>query len=227
MKVLVAEDEPKVLRFLKEALEDAGMIVDGVSSVDDVLSAVEASSYDCLILDRLLGKYDIIDVIPKIRSHRPFVGILVLSALSESSQKVDGLRQGADDYLGKPFHLPELIARIRALTRRDRAREELKSDVFMTFGELTIDLERQRVLRNGKRIALTKKEFQVLTLLARRPGVVFSKMHLLEQAWDLNHHPESNVVEVVIASLRAKIDRGHKALIHSQRGAGYWFGEDE
>ncbi len=226
MKVLLAEDETKVRRFIKQALEAAAMIVDEVASLPDLLTALKTNRYDILVLDRLLERHDSLDILSVVRKDAPATPILILSALAEVEEKVRGLVEGADDYLSKPFHVSELIARVRSLTRRkDLQGASLKGASWTTGGDLTIDLEKQRVERQNKKIDLTGKEFRLLCLLARHPGRVFSKMELLNQVWDLNHYPESNVVEVTIASLRSKLDKGFTPLLQSRRGVGYWLGE--
>ncbi len=225
MRILVVEDEKKVQRFIKQALEQAGMVVDTVGTVTDMLAALQSVAYDAIVLDRLLGSADSLDSLDEIRKSSPHSKVIVLSALAEVEDKVKGLSQGADDYMGKPFHVAELVARIRTLTRREAAVEHAVKDNLVAFEDLKIDLEKQRVFRGEKRIDLTGKEFRILCLLARHPGQIFSKAAILDQAWDLNHYPESNIVEVTIANLRAKIDKGYKPLIKSRRGLGYWLGE--
>lgn len=231
LKILVVEDELKVRTFIKQALEGAGMTVDAVETRVHLLSALKTFPYDLIVLDRLVMGQDLVDSLPEIRSRSPQVKILVLSALAEVEEKVQGLTEGADDYLVKPFHISELVARIRSLLRRqDQWKKGVKGirDTILVYDDLKIDLETQRVTRKEKRIDLTGKEYRLLCLLTRHPGRVFSKMELLDQVWDMNHFPESNVVEVTVASLRAKIGRttkGIKPLIQSRRGAGYWLGE--
>ena len=225
MKVLVVEDEKKVRAFIEQALDQAGMVVDTVATSQDMLSMLGTGSYDVIVLDRLLGGVDALADIEKIRTLNPDVKVLVLSALGDVDDKVKGLTEGADDYMGKPFSVSELTARIRALIRRKQKAAGPAKDTLISYEDLRIDLERQRVFRGDARVDLTRKEFQVLTLLARKPGAIFSKSAILDQAWDMNHFPESNIVEVTIAGLRSKLDRGHKALIHSRRGVGYWLGE--
>lgn len=225
MRILVVEDEKKVRNFITQALADAGMAADSISSIDEVVTAVKIASYDVIVLDRLLGGQDSLDVLADMRKANPRAKILVLSALSEVDEKVKGLSSGADDYLGKPFHVSELIARLRVLTRRSSAEEHSSKDTLIEYEDLKIDLETQRVFRGEKKIDLTGKEFKMLCLLAKHPGQIFSRTKILDEAWDLNHYPESNVVEVTIANLRGKLDRGLKPLIHSRRGAGYWLGE--
>lgn len=225
MKVIVVEDESKVRKFIKEALVGSGMVVDGLSSFEDLMAAIQVSSYDVVILDRLLMGHDCVDSISAIRRHSPDMKILVLSALSEVDDKVKGFAEGADDYLGKPFHISELIARVRSLMRRSEIGRGKNRDAVIEYKDLKVDLDSQRVYRGGKRLDLTGKEFRTLCLLARKPGQVFSKFKILDEVWDMNHFPESNVVEVTIANLRNKIDKDLKPLIHSRRGVGYWLGD--
>ena len=225
MRILVVEDERKVRDFIRKALEEAGMVVDDVSLLSEMKAALATSSYDAVVLDRLLNGQDTLQSLPEIRRTFPQTKILFLSALNEVEEKVRGLSDGADDYLGKPFHVVELIARLRTLTRRRHQEDKSTKDTLLLFEDLKIDLESQRVFRKEQRIDLTGKEFKILCLLARNPGQIFSKMQMIDQIWDLNHNPESNVVEVTIANLRSKIDKNFKPLIQSRRGVGYWLGE--
>lgn len=226
MRILVVEDERKVRTFIRNALEQEGCVVDDVSTFDELLETLRSTSYDAIILDRLLHGKDSVSRITEIRVTQPQAKILVLSALSEVDNRVEGLTEGADDYLGKPFHVAELIARLRAITRRDQAKEPQDSAHVIRYGDLRIDLASQRVFRGDKKIELTGKEFRILCLLARYPGKVYSKSSILDRVWDLNHYPESNVVEVFMANLRSKLDKGFDPpLIHSKRGVGYWFGD--
>jgi DNA-binding response OmpR family regulator len=227
MKVLIAEDEVKVQRFIKLALKEAGMVVDAVGRVPDLLSALQTGSYEILILDRLIRGKDALLLLKDIRKKYPQMKVLVLSALSAAEEKVAGLKEGADDYLGKPFHVPELIERVRAISRRSASKEGTPTPNVIQYKDLKMDLEKQQVFRNQQKMDLTGKEFRLLHLLIRNPGRIFSKSSLLDQVWEMNHYPESNVVEVTVANLRAKIDRGYAPLIFSRRGVGYWVGDIE
>jgi two-component system, OmpR family, response regulator len=225
MRILVVEDELKVQNFIKEALESSGMVVDAVEDLPNLLAYLKANSYDAVILDRLLKGKDSLPYLGEIRRLNPESKILFLSALSEVEEKVNGLTAGADDYLGKPFHVSELIARLRSITRRVEQQKLKQKDNLLIYEDLKIDLDTQRVFRGDNKIDLTGKEFKMLTLLAKHPGRIFSKTMLLDQVWDLNHYPESNVIEVTIANLRGKVDKGFRPLIQSRRGVGYWLGE--
>lgn len=225
MRILVVEDEKKVQQFIRTALEQAGMTVDTASTLPELLTAAAAVPYEVIVLDRLLHGEDSLEALEAVRRSAPNAKILFLSALAEVEDRVKGLTSGADDYLGKPFHVAELLARVRTLGRREVASEKGERGNLIIYKDLSIDLEKQRVSRGDRRIDLTGKEFRILCLLARHPGQIFSKAAILDQAWDLNHYPESNIVEVTIANLRAKIDKGHAPLIRSRRGVGYWLGD--
>ncbi len=225
MRILVVEDEKKVQQFIRTALEQAGMTVDTASTVQEFLTAAAAVPYDVIVLDRLLHGEDSLEALEALRRSAPHAKVLFLSALAEVEDRVRGLTSGADDYLGKPFHVAELLARVRTLGRREAGGEKGERGNVIAFQDLSIDLEKQRVSRGDRRIDLTGKEFRILCLLARHPGQIFSKTAILDQAWDLNHYPESNIVEVTIANLRAKIDKGRTPLIRSRRGVGYWLGD--
>lgn len=225
MRVLVVEDEVKVRNFLKKGLSSHEMVVDAVATVDELFASLLSISYDVIILDRLLGGIDSLKTISEIRKKSPGTKILILSALSEVGEKVKGLTNGADDYLGKPFHVEELIARLRALTRRSSG--SASSDTCLNYEDLMITFSNQRVEREGKRVELTPKEYKLLVFLLKRPNHIFSKVDLLNGVWELDYYPESNVVEVVMNHLRNKIDKGFKReLIHSRRGVGYWLGDE-
>ncbi len=225
MRILVVEDERKVRNFISQALVQAGMTVDALGSLSDIHLSLQTHPYDVIVLDRLLGAVDSLGSVLEMKRQFPQTKVLILSALSEVDERVKGLTDGADDYLGKPFHVSELIARIRALGRRETQREKGAKDNVLSYDDLKIDLEKQKVFRQGKAVELTGKEFRILCLLAKTPGQVFSKSRILDQVWDLNHFPESNVVEVTIANLRSKLEKEGGPLIHSRRGVGYWLGE--
>lgn len=226
MKVLIVEDEKKVQNFLKKGLVTAGFTAETASSIDELFKFLSADKFDALVLDRLLGGTDAIKYIGKIREQAPDTRIVVLSALSDVDEKVQGLSIGADDYLGKPFHIPELIARLKAVCRRAETAGKPESTI-LKLEDLTIYLDSQRVERAAQRLDLTAKEYKLLVFLVKRTGKTFSKADILTQVWELQHHPESNVVEVVVNRLRNKVDKGfNPPLIHSRRGEGYWAGRD-
>jgi two-component system, OmpR family, response regulator len=225
LNILVLEDEPKVRKFVEKALTAAGMQVDSLETTEELKEYVARLSYDVLVLDRLIGRSDSLSFIDQVRKASPRTKILVLSALGELEDRVTGLNFGADDYLPKPFHVTELVARVRTLARRD-SKTDVKNN--LQHGDLEIALHSQEVKRSGKAIALTAKEFRLLTLLAQHPNTVFSKAELLDRVWGVNADPGSNVVEVTVNRLRSKVDEGFDLeLIHTRRGIGYWFGNKE
>ena len=222
MKILIVEDEAKVLNFVKKGLTSAGMTVDCAKTVDEVFSSMMSVEYDVMVLDRLLKGVDSLRYLAEIRKKSPKAKIIILSALNDVEDKVKGLSEGADDYLGKPFNLTELIARIQAVSRRTS--DDGASNTIV-FEDLLIKLDSQRVERSGKRLDLTAKEYKLLSLLAKNPNKIYSKSQLLDQVWELQYYPESNVVEVVVNHLRSKLDKEFtKPLLQSRRGVGYWIG---
>lgn len=223
-KIILLEDEPRVQRFIQSGLEQTGMSVDCVNSIDDFESALLTHQYDVAILDRLIGIDDSIHHLPILKRKWPQMKVLVLSALSEVSERVHGLDTGADDYLGKPFHIDELISRIRALGRRDAKATSVKIHI----ADLVIDLETHKATRTSGAIDLTSKEWKLLLALASKPGKVFSRSELLQRAWNMNFDPGSNVVDVNISRLKKKINMaGLPPLVHSKRGGGYYISAEE
>lgn len=224
MKVLIVEDEQKVQNFLKKGLAEKGFTADGASDLDEIFLRLGERHYDAIVLDRLLSGVDALAHLSRIREKAPGTRIIVLSALSDVDDKIDGLTTGADDYLGKPFHLSELVARLEAITRREA--NDGQGEDLIRVGDLTIHLDSQMAERENSKIDLTTKEYKLLVYLAKRPNQVFSKDDLVKNVWNLKHVPESNVVEVVINRLRNKLDKGSASpLIHSRRGVGYWIGD--
>ena len=226
IKVCIAEDEQRVRLFIKKGLEQQGMAVDAFESLDEVQLALATQAYDVLILDRLMKTDDSVFTIPLLRKKFPNQRILVLSALSDVVQRIQGLEYGADDYLGKPFHMEELVSRIKSLARRNEGSK--KSSNIIEVLDFHIDLTTQKLMRGGKVIDLTPKELKLLIVLAGAPHKLFTRAELLSRAWDMNFDPESNVVDVSIGRLRRKVNlEGMKPVIHSRRGLGYSFLEAE
>lgn len=223
IQVLVVEDEPKVQKFIRQALEQAGMRVETLDDLDDVEQQLQFLPYDVLVLDRLIKNQDSLGRLIRLKKKFPRLRVLILSALGELDDRVAGLELGADDYLAKPFHVTELIARIRSLGRRGESAPESA----IRYQDLKIDLHTQEVRVGDNLITLTAKEFKLLTLLAQKPNRVFSKAELLDRVWGFNSDPSSNVVEVTLTRLRSKLDEHlPHSLIHTKRGSGYWFGEE-
>jgi two-component system OmpR family response regulator len=221
IQVFVVEDEPKVERFVRAALEREGMHVESSSDIHDILELLGKLSYDVLVMDRMLGHDDSIQILPKVRKQFPKLKILILSALGDSSQKANAINHGADDYLSKPFHVPELVARVRALARREEnATQEANP---LNIEGLEIILDRQEVRCNDKLIDLTSKEFKLLAYLLKNPNRVHSRDELLEKIWGVND-PGSNIVEVTVRRLRDKLGEPGRTMIQTKRGSGYWIG---
>jgi heavy metal response regulator len=219
MRVLIVEDERKISAYVKRGLEEQGYAVDAVYSGRDALDWAEAAPYDLIILDILLPELDGLSVCRELRRRGARMPILMLTARDTVDDRVAGLDAGADDYLVKPFALKELLARLRALTRR--AAEAAKSPVLQV-ADLSLDTLTHRVKRGSKAIELTAKEYAVLECLLREPERVLTRTMIAEHVWNYDVFNQSNVVDVYIRNLRRKIDDGHDLkLIHTVRGAGY------
>lgn len=223
VRILLAEDEADIRDYISRNLKKMGMKVEAVETVDDTETALLTSQYDLLILDRILRNEDSLLRITAFRKRYPRQKILVLSGHTAIEDRVSGLNFGADDYLSKPFHLDELVARIRALVRRES--EGYGSDDVLEFGDLKLNLSTQTLTRSGRNISLTSKEFRLLCVFMAHPKKIFSKDDLISRVWDKDFDIQSNVVEAAMARLRAKINTvGTPDLIHSKRGSGYWLG---
>ncbi|MGS1110532.1 heavy metal response regulator transcription factor [Achromobacter anxifer] len=219
MRLLVVEDEPKTASHLKRGLTGMGFTVDlSGDGIEGLFLALE-HDYDAIVLDVMLPGQDGHDVLRLLRARKQ-TPVLMLSARGSVDERVKGLRQGADDYLPKPYSFIELVARIQALLRR-RVCPGGDSTVLQV-DDLQIDLLARRVTRARQRLDLTAKEFALLSLLARHQGEIPSKMMISEQVWDMNFDSDANVVEVAMRRLRLKVDAPYeKKLLHTVRGMGY------
>jgi DNA-binding response OmpR family regulator len=219
MRVLIVEDERKISAYVKRGLEELGYAVDAVYSGGDALDWAEAAPYDLILLDILLPELDGLSVCRELRRRGNRTPILMLTARDAIDDRVAGLDAGADDYLVKPFALKELLARLRALTRR--ASDVPKSPVLQ-FADLTLDTLTHRVRRGGKVIELAAKEYAVLECLLREPERVLTRTMIAEHVWNYDVFNQSNVVDVYIRNLRRKIDDNFPVkLIQTVRGTGY------
>ncbi len=219
MKILVVEDEPKTGEYLRQGLTEAGFVVDLVRNGEDGLHAALGETYDLVILDVMLPGMDGWSVLKGIRNSGQELPVLFLTARDEIEDRVRGLELGADDYLVKPFAFAELLARVRTLLRRGAKGKEAET---LRAADLDLDLIRRRVTRAGKRIDLTAKEFALLELLLRRQGEVLPRSLIASQVWDMNFDSDTNVIEVAVKRLRAKMDDGFEPkLIRTVRGMGY------
>lgn len=220
MRILIIEDEVKTAAFLSKGLKENGFSVDIAYNGIDGLNQLEQNNYDLAILDIMLPLLDGWSVLSSLRNKDIQTRVLLLTARDSVEDRVNGLELGADDYLVKPFAFSELLARIRTLLRRGTAAEIQK----IQCADLEIDAIKHRVTRHGVRIDLTPKEFQLLLLMARRPGEVFSRTVIAERVWDMNFDSDTNVVDVAIKRLRSKVDAPFEnKLIHTIRGVGYAF----
>lgn len=219
MRVLVVEDERKISAYVKRGLEEEGFAVDAAFTGPEALDWAATVNFDLIVLDLMLPGLDGVGVCRELRQRGQRVPILMLTARDAVDDRVAGLDAGADDYLVKPFALKELLARLRALTRR--ATEAPKSPVLQ-FADLTMNITTHRVRRGEALIELTAKEYAVLECFLREPERVLTRTQIAEHVWNYDVYNQSNVVDVYIRNLRRKIDDGREVkLIHTVRGAGY------
>jgi DNA-binding response OmpR family regulator len=218
MRILVVEDERVAAAVLAKGLREHAYAVDVAGDGVTALEQAGTNDYDLIILDILLPRLNGLDVCRRLRAEGLSVPILMLTARAGPDQRVEGLDVGADDYLPKPYHFPELLARVRALLRRGPA----LTPSVLSILDLSVDTRARRVERAGEVIALTAKEYGVLEYLLRRQGDVVGRAEIAEHVWDDSFDPMSNLIEVYIQRLRRKIDHGRTVkLIHTRRGAGY------
>lgn len=218
MKILIVEDEQKTGDYLKQGLSEAGFVVDLVRDGLDGVHQALTNDYELVVLDVMLPKLNGWQVLQRIRQGGKHMPVLFLTARDQIEDRVKGLELGADDYLVKPFAFSELLARVRTLLRRGKVKEQ----ELLQVADLELDILRRRVTRAGKRIDLTAKEFTLLELLIRRQGEVLPRSLIASQVWDMNFDSDTNVIEVAMRRLRAKIDDDFEPkLIQTIRGMGY------
>lgn len=223
MKILVVEDEHRIANYIKKGLEIKSYIVDVAYDGEEGLDLASSEQYDMIILDRMLPEINGIQICEKLRLQNNHTPILMLTAKSQVEDRVAGLEAGADDYLGKPFAFSELLARIKALTRRPKATPQNE----ITYEDLSLNINTYEVKRSGQLIELSKKEFALLEFLLRHPNQVFSSDQLTEQVWSYDSDILPNTAQVYIGYLRKKIDRPFpksNSLINTVRGFGYKLG---
>ncbi|MFH1522510.1 MAG: response regulator transcription factor [Patescibacteria group bacterium] len=218
MTILVVEDEIKITRFIKKGLEMEHYTIDAAYDGQEALDKAEINDYDLIILDIMLPKIDGIEVCKKLREKKIDTPIIMLTARDTVEDRVKGLDAGADDYLIKPFAFGELIARIRALLRREKTVKSTK----LKIGDLTLNPATHEVYRGEKEIPLSSKEYRLLDYMMRRPSHVCTRTMIGEHIWGYNFTDDSNVIDVYISYLRRKIDKGfNNRLIHTVRDVGY------
>jgi len=219
MRILLVEDERKISAYVKRGLEEQGYAVDAAYTGQEALDWVNTIDFDLIVLDILLPEMDGLSVCRELRKKGSRVPVLMLTARDAIDDRVAGLDAGADDYLVKPFAMKELLARLRALSRRSN---EAPKETLLQVSDLTLDTLTQRVKRGGKLITLASKEFAVLECLMREPERVLSRTQIAEHVWNYDVYNQSNVVDVYIRNLRRKIDDPFELkLLHTIRGSGY------
>jgi DNA-binding response OmpR family regulator len=221
MRLLVVEDDPAAAAVLSKGLREHTYAVDVAADGSTALEQASVNDYDLIVLDVLMPGINGLEVCRRLRVEGIASPILMLTARGDPGQRVEGLDAGADDYLAKPYHFPELLARVRALLRRGPA----LAPSVLSVHDLTVDTRARRVERAGHALALTTKEYALLEYLLRRQGEVVGRASIAEHVWDDTFDPMSNLIEVYIQRLRRKLDDGHQVkLIHTRRGAGYSLG---
>ncbi|MEQ1566659.1 MAG: response regulator transcription factor [Myxococcota bacterium] len=217
MRILVVEDERRIAGFVSRGLREEGHVVEVAEDLAAARAAVEAASWDLLLVDRMLPDGDGLQLVRDLRRAGNPLPAICVTARDRVEERVEGLYGGVDDYLVKPFAFDELLARITAVTRRGAGVERT-----IEVGDLRIELDSVRVTRAGAEIKLTPQEFKLLRYLAENRGRVQSRTRLLEHVWDVHHDPGTNVVDVYVGYLRSKVDKGHgRPLLHTVRGFGY------
>lgn len=220
MRILIIEDDLQVVQFVTKGLTEAGHLAESANDGPTGLQLASGQHYDVAIIDRMLPGLDGLSLLKSLRGTGHTLPVLILSALGQVDDRVEGLRAGGDDYLVKPFAFAELLARVEVLGRR-----QVQSGAAVTkmvAGGLELDLLNRRVIRDGQEIELQTREFRLLEYLLKHKGRIVTRTMLLEAVWDYNFDPQTNVIDVHISRLRGKVDKGFsKPLIKTVRGAGY------
>jgi len=220
MRILIIEDDREAAAYLVKAFREAGHLVDHAADGLEGYGLASEGVHDVLIVDRMLPRLDGLSLIGGLREQKIETPVLILSALGQVDDRVKGLRAGGDDYLAKPYAFSELLARVEVLARR-RGGTSQEPTVYRV-GDLELDRLGHGVTRAGKEIVMQPREFRLLEYLMKHAGQVVTRTMLLENVWDYHFDPQTNVIDVHVSRLRAKIDKGHAApLLHTIRGAGY------
>jgi two-component system, OmpR family, response regulator len=221
MRILIVEDDREAAAYLNKAFREAGHTADCAFDGLDGYAMAREGGYDVLVVDRMLPKLDGLSLIRSLREQKVDTPVLILSALGQVDDRVKGLRAGGDDYLPKPYAFSELLARAEVLARR-RSTSSASEPTAYRIDDLELDRLSHRVTRAGKEIALQAREFRLLEYLMKHAGQVVTRTMLLEHVWDYHFDPQTNVIDVHVSRLRAKVDKGfERPLIHTVRGAGY------
>src|ERR671914_953643 len=221
MRILIVEDDREAAAYLTKAFREAGHAADAAHDGLDGYAMAEEGDYDVLVVDRMLPKLDGLSLIRSLREQRVETPVLILSALGQVDDRVKGLRAGGDDYLPKPYAFSELLARVEVLARRRTSAPNSEPTVYRV-ADLELDRLSHRVTRSGQEIVLQPREFRLLEYLMKNANQVVTRTMLLEHVWDYHFDPQTNVIDVHISRLRAKIDKNFdRPLLHTVRGAGY------
>ena len=231
MKVLIVEDERRLAKALQHILTEAGYEVTAVYAGDEGLHYAAAGAYDLIVLDVMLPGMDGYSIVKALRQKQNHVPVLMLTAKSSVTDKVTGLDAGADDYITKPFYIRELMARVKANIRRSAAAapavQPEKNENVLQVKDLTIDMDRHAVYRDGKEIDLTEREYNILQLMAAEPGKIFSREELMRQVWQYDYFGDLRTVDVAMRRFREKLEKkpAEPEYIMTRRGAGYYFAD--
>jgi len=218
MNVLIIEDDHKIASFLKKGLKEQGFVVELCHDGDEGYELASKGSHDVILLDIMLPGRDGLSILKGLRKEKNTVPVILLTARSGLDERVEGLNLGADDYMPKPFYMEELLARIKAVSRRSSG-EQLS---VIHQGNILLNLIKREIKRGDEVLELTTREFNLLELLMRSPGRVYSRTQMLEHVWGYDFDPQTNVVDVYIRRVRGKIDLpGETSLIEAVRGVGY------
>jgi two-component system OmpR family response regulator len=217
VRILVVEDDPKIASFVAGGLRQHGFAVDGAGDGDEALALVATTAYDAAVVDVMLPRLDGLSLVRRLRAGRNALPVLFLSARSSVDDRISGLQAGGDDYLTKPFAFSELLARVQALIRRASRSPEA---TLLVAGDLELDLATREVRAGSQPVELQPKEFTLLAFLLRHVGRPVTKTMILEHVWDYSFDPQTNVVDVLVHRLRAKVDPDHRR-IETVRGVGY------
>lgn len=220
MRLLIVEDDAEAAAYLTKAFREVGHVADHAADGLEGYAMAEGGGYDVLVIDRMLPRLDGLSLIRSLREQKDDTPALILSALAQVDDRVKGLRAGGDDYLPKPYAFSELLARVEVLARRRGA--PASEPTTYRVGELVLDRLAHRVTREGQEIVLQPREFRLLEYLMKHAGQVVTRTMLLENVWDYHFDPQTNVIDVHVSRLRAKVDKGFELpMIHTIRGAGY------